>query len=119
MNYNQRVGQFGEELAKNYLVKRGYAIVARNVKTSYQELDIVAKKEDVYVFVEVKTRTSDRYGEAEEAVDYRKLNNLKYAAQNYSFSNKIFEEDVRVDLVSVDIDKSKKTAKIKHYQGIV
>ncbi|MDP2752883.1 MAG: hypothetical protein Q8P40_00595, partial [Nitrospirota bacterium] len=59
------------------------------------------------------------YGEAEDAVDYRKLNNLKYAVQNYSFSNKIFQEDVRVDLVSVDIDKSKKTAKIKHYQGIV
>jgi len=119
MNHNQKVGQFGEMLAKNYLIKKGYTIIEQNVKTSYQELDIIAKKNNEMVFVEVKTRTSDIYGEAEDAIDNRKLNNLKLAVQGYLFGNKIFIDDVRVDLIAVDIDKFKKTAKIKHYEGIV
>ncbi|MFH1662298.1 MAG: YraN family protein [Candidatus Falkowbacteria bacterium] len=119
MNYNQKVGQFGEEVAKNYLIRKGYKIVDCNVKTSYQEIDIIAKKDGGIIFVEVKTRTSDIYGEAEDAIDNRKINNLKMAVQGYLFGNKIFIDDVRVDLVAVDIDKVKKTAKIKHYEGIV
>lgn len=119
MYYNQTVGKFGEDLAMKYLSRNGYKIIGRNIKTSYKELDIIAEKDEEMVFVEVKTRTSERYGQAEDALENRKFGNLKKAVQYYLFKNKLFYNEVRVDFIAVDIDKQNKSAKIKHYQGIV
>jgi putative endonuclease len=120
MNHNQIIGRFGEDMAEKYLVKNGYKIIGRNIKTSYKEIDIVALKNNCLSFVEVKTRTSDRFGLAEEAVSAGKLNSLKKAVGKYltAMGNKIRYADVSLDLVAIDLDKEKKTASIKHYQGI-
>nr|WP_122013495.1 YraN family protein [Maliibacterium massiliense] len=69
---NQALGRLGEEQACAYLVARGYAIVARNVRTRQGEVDIVARQGDVLAFVEVKTRASTRFGMPQQAVDARK-----------------------------------------------
>ena len=119
MNYRQQVGQFGERLAAQYLIRQGFEIVGRNVKTSYQEIDLIAKLKDLLVFVEVKTRTSTKFGQADEAVGPVKIANLKQAVQNYLYANNLAPLAIRVDLISVDIDKNKKTAKIKHYKDII
>lgn len=118
MNYNQRVGKFGEELARNYLVEKGYKIVESNVKISYQEVDIIAKLGDDLIFIEVKTRTTLTFGQADEAVGGRKLNNLKEAVEYYVYEKKHDPGRVRMDLIAIDIDKRKKIAKIKHYRDI-
>jgi len=119
MHYNQKVGQFGENLAKNYLISHGYRIMDCNVKTSYKEIDIVAKYQKTLVFIEVKTRTSEKFGTADEAVSRRKISNLKKALNIYLYKNDLDENDVRLDLISIDINKNNKTAKIKHYKGII
>lgn len=121
MNYRQKVGQFGETLAKNYLIKHGFKIIGRNIKTSYKEIDIIAKLKDVLVFVEVKTRTSNKYGEADEGINSKKFKNLRYAVKRYLCDNdgKINYRDIRADLIAVDIDRNKKIAKIKHYRDII
>ena len=59
MKHNQKIGKWGEDAVAAYLKERGYEILARNARTPYGEIDIVAKQEDVYIFVEVKTRTSN------------------------------------------------------------
>lgn len=119
MNYNQRVGKFGEELARSYLVRHGYKIIDYNVKTSYQEIDIIAKLNDILVFVEVKTRTSDKFGRADEAVTSVKASNFKKAINYYLFKNNLKFKDAQADLIAVDINKFKKVAKIKHYKSII
>lgn len=120
MNHNQIIGRFGEEMAEKYLIKNGYKIIGRNIKTSYKEIDIVALKDGCLAFVEVKTRTSDKFGSAEEAIGAGKLNSLKKAVGKYltAAGSKIRYRDISLDLVAIDLSKEKKTASIKHYQGI-
>ncbi|OIO06947.1 YraN family protein [Candidatus Falkowbacteria bacterium CG_4_9_14_3_um_filter_36_9] len=119
MNYNQKIGQFGEELAKRYLLRKGYRIIAKNKNTGHKEIDIIAMDKKDLVFVEVKTRTSLIYGEADEAATARKINNIRRATELYLQYNNINYSDIRIDLISVDINKSKKIANIKHYKDIV
>lgn len=119
MNYNQTVGQFGETLAKEFLESRGYKIVDLNAKKSYKEIDIIATFGKILVFVEVKTRTSFLFGSAEDAIGYKKIKNLKQGMGIYLRNNKINYEDIRLDFISVDIDRAKKKANIKHYKDIM
>ncbi len=119
MTHNQRIGEFGETLAKNYLVRHGYKIIDANVKLSYQELDIVAFKDGWVVFVEVKTRISQFYGPAENAFQFTKLERFRRGMEMYVGNKNLCADEVRADLITVDIDHFKKTAKIKHYKDVV
>jgi putative endonuclease len=116
--HRKKIGIFGEDLALEYLVKKGYKIVDKNVRTGHQEIDIIAKdKKNMLVFVEVKTRTSI-YGEAEESVFNRKLAKLKLGMMKYLTTHKIRSPFFRLDLVSIYINRQTKIAKIKHYKNI-
>lgn len=117
MNYNKRIGEFGEALAKNFLIKRGYKIIDANVKISYQEIDLIVSKNNFLIFVEVKTRTSNSMGYADESITRGKLNSLQLAIEQYIGNNN--SENIRLDLISIDIDRFKKIANIKHYKSIV
>jgi putative endonuclease len=117
-NHNQKVGAFGEDLAKEYLIKKGYKIIGTNIKTGNQELDIIALKDNILVFIEVKTRASLIYGEADEAIFRKKVRNLKRAVNKYLSSSETFYQDARLDLISIDLDCARKIAKIKHYKEI-
>ena len=119
MNYKQKVGRFGEELAKKYLIKNGYIILDSNVKTSYQEIDIIAKFKEKIIFFEVKTRTTETFGTADENISARKIQNLKKAINLYMEERDVDPENVRLDLIAIDIDKIKRVAKIKHYNEII
>ena len=83
MNYRQIIGAYGEELARKYLVKNSYRIISQNIKTSHKEIDIIAKQNNILVFVEVKTRTSTKYGQADEAMSHKKISFLKKAIGIY------------------------------------
>lgn len=74
---NKRTGQLSENYAASVLEKKGYKIIARNYKTKQGELDIIAKDNDTICFIEVKTRSSKRYGLPQEAVDKKSLKRLK------------------------------------------
>lgn len=120
MKYNQKIGRFGEELARKYLKRKGYKIINTNLKIGYNELDIICEHKKNLVFVEVKTRASEIFGQANEAVFRKKTESLKRAVGAYLnlFARGKYYQDIRLDLISIDINKPKKTAKIKHYQGI-
>jgi putative endonuclease len=119
MNYNKDVGKFGEELAINYLSKKGYKIIEKNKKVSYFEFDILANFKEKMVFIEVKTRASNVFGKAEEAITHKKMINLKKGINNYLLENKIVHKSIQVDLIAIDINKNKKVANIKHYKDII
>ena len=79
-NARQRLGQVGETMAARFLEARGYRIVARNVRADRVEMDLVARRGPLLVFVEVKARASDRAGSPAEAVDARKQRRLRRGA---------------------------------------
>jgi putative endonuclease len=80
-NPRQHLGRTGEAAAARFLASRGYRIVARNVRADRVEIDLVARRGGLLVFVEVKARSSERYGSPAEAVDLRKQRRLRRGAR--------------------------------------
>lgn len=115
---NKIIGKYGEDLAVLYLEKKGYKILDRNVKISYKEIDIVSKKGSKIVFVEVKTRTTSAFGSADESLRRTQIKNLKKALAIYLYKNNYNQNNVRLDLIAIDVDKNNKSANIKHYKDI-
>ena len=84
MKHNQKIGKWGEEAVTAYLTERGYEILGRNARTPYGEIDIIAKQADICIFVEVKTRTSNKMGLPEESVNLRKQAHMLACAEYYA-----------------------------------
>lgn len=96
-----KIGKKGEEDAVKYLKKNKYEILERNFRTKAGEIDIIAMKNDVVVFVEVKKRNNSSYGAGFDAVDLKKQQKIINAAQIYiSFQKK--EKKCRFDVISID-----------------
>lgn len=87
--HNQKIGKWGEDCAAEYLAARGYEIVERNARTPYGEIDLVARFDGFTVFVEVKARTTRRFGLPEEALTTRKLHHMRAAAGHYAAEREI------------------------------
>jgi putative endonuclease len=77
------LGKDGEALAAKWLQEKGYTILHTNWRHSYYEVDIIASKEEVLHFIEVKTRRNKKFGEPEESVDEKKIRNLLNASEEY------------------------------------
>lgn len=104
------IGDFGEELTSRYLEKNGYKILDRNYLKSFGEIDIIAIKDDIISFVEVKTRKNDKFKRASLDVGFLKQERIKKAAQAY-----IMENDLDSFLISFDVCEVYLEEKIIHY----
>ena len=98
----QQLEKSGEDLAVEELERRGYAIVARRYRTRYGEIDIVAEEGGTLVFVEVKTRATEEFGTAAEAVTRRKQRKLIAMATDYLARTGEFNRPCRFDVVAID-----------------
>ena len=105
----QDLGRWGENLAAEYLIELGFIIAARNVRTPYGEIDLIAqqtsntsKNETTTVFVEVKTRTTQSFGYPEEAITPRKRENLISAVQHYLQEHPDLEGYWRIDVIAIE-----------------
>lgn len=83
MAQHNLLGKKGEMLASRYLLNEGYAVLHYNWRSGHKEIDLIAKQGDMLVFVEVKSRASELYGNAEDAVTNNKIRLLISAAQAY------------------------------------
>ena len=97
----KNTGNLGEKLATAFLILKGYEVLERNFFVRGGELDIVAKKNDEIVIVEVKTRTGDKYGAPKDAVNKEKASHIIYAAKCFIAKNKLFDKKVRFDIIEV------------------
>ena len=115
---NTKTGAVGEQIAKEYLIKKGYIILATNWRAQHKEIDIIAKYKDVLVFVEVKTRRSTKFGFPEEAVTTKKWQLLFLAAQAFIEQYTNYER-IQFDIISVALkNKQMKDSEteIVHYE---
>lgn len=106
----------GEEIAVKYLRKLGYEIIDRNFRARNTELDVVAVHNNILVFVEVKTRTSNQFGTPLEQITYWKLKSLIKAAQFYKLTHKNLPDLMRIDAVSVQYNSNGPA--VEHLQNI-
>lgn len=100
MAAHNELGKWGEDLAADYLQRKGYTIIERDWKSGKRDLDIIAQDGNVIVFVEVKTRRNRLFGEPEESVDYHKLQNLQQAICHY-VKFKHIRQEIRFDIISI------------------
>ena len=107
-NPAQELGKWGEKLAADFLIKLGYAIIARNVRTPYGEVDLIAQQPDksnpdgmTIVFVEVKTRLSDQFGSPLDALTFHKCRQISKVALEYLIKNGGIDQPARFDVVAV------------------
>ncbi len=107
-------GQQGEQLAAEYLLAKGYRILEQNWRRGHLEVDLIATIGDLLIFVEVKTRKSNAFGEPEDFVGYQKQRNLIRAAGIYLKCTGDTKE-VRFDIISVIKDEVGN--QIKHLEG--
>ena len=108
----QDLGRFGEDLACAELVDQGYRILERGYRTRSGELDIVAKHGDYFVFVEVKARQDDSFGDPEAAVTLRKQQKLVWMATDYLARHGLDNVPCRFDVVGINTHTSPPTVTI-------
>ncbi|MBV6394980.1 MAG: hypothetical protein HFACDABA_00551 [Anaerolineales bacterium] len=110
------MGLWGEQAAVDYLEKQGYIILERNFRAARGEVDIIARQDKALVFVEVKARSSNRYGMPEYAVTPKKRMHILSAAQEYILSHPEFST-WRMDIISIEGETGE--AKIVHFENVV
>ncbi|MDR3293194.1 MAG: YraN family protein [Clostridiales bacterium] len=91
----------GESSAEQYLIDKGYKILTKNFVSYVGEIDIVARDGKYIVFVEVKSRTSLKYGRPAEAVTSDKIRKIRRTAEFYLTKNHLYGSDVRFDVVEI------------------
>ena len=106
MAKHNETGKRGEEIATKFLSEKGFIIICNNWHFGKGEIDIIAKKENTMVFVEVKTRESNVFGEPETFVTRKKQRQIIKTANSYILSKDIDMES-RFDVVSVILGKNK------------
>jgi putative endonuclease len=124
----RQFGDFGEAIAVKFLMKRGFAVVERNYLKPWGEIDIIAKKDEVFHFVEVKTAEDGNLGKEvihetsfrpEENIHPKKLERMNKAIQTYCMEKRISEDKVAIDAVIVRIGHDHKKAKVIFMENIV
>ena len=107
MTIKRQVGDFGEEITAEYLEKNGYRILDSNYSKPFGEIDIIAIKDDLIAFVEVKTRKSDSFAYAAEAVDFYKQQRIRRASQAYLMEKNMSDFLMTFDIAEVYLDTRK------------
>lgn len=110
-----KTGREGENMATEFLKKKGFEIVARNYRFKRAEIDIIVKKDDWLLFIEVKTRSSSAFGEPEAFVDLAKARMIFSAAEEFIFSTD-WNGHVRFDVVSVKLGAE---PEIRHFEDAI
>lgn len=118
MKISNPVAIIGEDLAADYLKKKGYRIIERNFRKGYGEIDIICVKDKTLVFVEVKTRTSNKFGTPIESISYYKLKSLTKTAEFYKSLSPKLPDLLRIDGIGVVLDSFNNLISLEHIENI-
>ena len=100
MGNNKELGAEGERLAGEYLEQKGYKVLERNFRFKRAEVDIIAQKENLLVFVEVKYRKNNSFGYPEEFVSERKIELIHLASEHY-VEKMDWKGNIRFDVIGI------------------
>lgn len=114
--HNRRVGAWGEETAAVWLASRGYEVMRRNIRTPYGEIDIIVQKNNVTIFIEVKTLTSTKNLLPEQQITTKKREHMLNAALHFAAENAI--DRWQIDVITVEGKPGDNSPVIHHFEGI-
>ena len=120
--FKQQFGDLGEQIAEKYLEKNHYKILQRNFQKPWGEIDIIAKKGNDIIFIEVKTKSAgkDNYGLPEEEVNYWKQKKLIRTAETYLIENGLIDDlNYQIDVIAVVLDWKTRKANLRHFKNAV
>ncbi len=107
MKTTTNIGRYGEDIAAAWLSEHGYVIVERNYRRRFGEVDIIAKQGEYLVFIEVKTRSSSRFGTPFDAVTMKKQHQLTKIADDYLLNHGQGNTLCRFDVLAVRLESGK------------
>jgi len=113
-------GAWAEDYVAQYLIAKDYHILGQNYKKPWGEVDIIAEKEGIIIFVEVKANKEEIRGfEPENRVNLDKLKNINRAVQTY-LASKNYPPDQKhqIDIISLTLNRDREVVKIKHFKNI-
>jgi putative endonuclease len=115
----QELGFIGDKLARDFLKKKGYKMLETNYRCREGEIDIVARKKDYLVFIEVRTKASAGFGSPEESVTASKKEKLISSALTYMSEHKDLPEFWRIDFVAVELSPNGKATRIEVIENAI
>ncbi|ATD54952.1 YraN family protein [Clostridium chauvoei] len=115
-SFNKDIGNYGEDLAYNYLKSHGYYILKRNFRNRFGEIDLICKKDGIIIFVEVKSRYSSLYGTPIEAITYSKQKQIINLCKYYITLNKLYNYNCRFDVIEIFLNPKNNLFLINHYE---
>lgn len=118
MKITNPIGRRGEDIATEFLLQKGYIILEKNFRKRYGEIDIIAEKDNVLIFIEVKTRTSSQFGTPVESISFWKLQSLMKTAQLYKKLHPHLPEALQIDAVAIIISKTGELENLDHIENI-
>lgn len=118
MTYQKQVGDKGEQIAADFLCRKGYQLLERNFISRYGEIDLVALENDCVVFVEVKTRTTQSFGLPEASITPAKLERIQNAGLMWLQAHPESPEDWRIDVVAIILDGKQQIQDIEHFVNV-
>jgi len=118
---NYKKGKEGEEIAREFLIKKGFNLIKSNYSNKLGEIDLIMNDKDWLVFVEVKLKIGDKFGHPEEMINKNKLSRIKRIAEGFL----VLEQEIakkfrkyRIDAVCVVLDENKNMERISYYDNI-
>lgn len=118
----RRFGDAGEKIAEKYLREKGYEIIDRNYRKPYGEIDLIAKKDRVLVFIEVKTRDMKHVHNflPEQSVNKSKTRKIKKVCRVYLLEKKYSpDQEWQIDIIAISINIESRKARVKHMENAV
>lgn len=118
---NYQTGKKGENLAREYLVNKGYRILQSNFHTRFGEIDLIGTKDKRLIFIEVKTKIGDRFGSPEEMVDKRKLRKIQMMGAVFLQSHPQIAEAYpayQIDAVCLVLGPNNEIVRINHWEDL-
>lgn len=118
---NYKKGREGEEIAREFLIKKGFKLIESNYSNMLGEIDIIMSDKDWLVFVEVKLKIGDKYGTPEEMINKNKLTKVRRVAESFLVLEKETVknfEKYRIDAVCIVLNGDKTVRSIKHYPNL-
>lgn len=119
MASRRALGDFGERVAVAHLEAKGYVILDRNYRRRDCEIDLVAEKDGVVAFVEVKTRRGASMGTAIEGISERKVERLLRGVERYGYEHPDLAPDRRIDVIAIDLAPDGRVLSVEHIEDAI
>ncbi len=117
LDFRKKIGFEGEKLAAKYLKRKGYKIVQTNYRCKLGEIDIVAEQNKIIVFVEVRTKHSEKLGLPQYSINTAKRGQISRAALCYIKEKKIVDQTCRFDVIAITFPSDSKEPKFEHIEN--